>query len=154
MSDICSLATLADAGGDCEKLSADAAIKACDQAIRQNPRNAVTYNNRGVEYNAKGEVDRAIADHSTAIEVDPNYAKAYNSRCWLRATANRELPLALSDCENAISQAPKVAGNFDSRDFSYLRLSRLDEAITDYDAALKIDPKKAASPYGRGLAKN
>ena len=40
-----------------------------------------------------------------------------------------------------------------SRGFVYLRLSRLDEAIADYDAALKLNPKMAASLYGRGLAK-
>ena len=36
---------------------------------------------------------------------------------------------------------------------AYLRLNRLDEAIADYDALLKIDAKMAHSLYGRGLAK-
>jgi tetratricopeptide (TPR) repeat protein len=35
-----------------------------------------------------------------------------------------------------------------------IRLGKLDKAITDYDAALKINPKLANSLYGRGLAKN
>jgi tetratricopeptide (TPR) repeat protein len=32
-------------------------------------------------------------------------------------------------------------------------LSRLDDAVADYDEALKLNPKQAASLYGRGLAK-
>ena len=182
-----SSAVLADARQDCANLSGDAAIRACNQAIRQNARDAVAYYNRGIEYQhkgdldramadytkaieidpkyaaayynrgvayrAKGDFDRAIADYSKAIEIDPKYAKAYYNRCWLRASANRDLPLALSDCDSAVRLAPNDADSIDSRGFVYLRLNRLDEAIADYDAALKIDAKKADSLYGRGLAK-
>jgi hypothetical protein len=37
--------------------------------------------------------------------------------------------------------------------FPYLRLSRLDDAVADYDEALRRKPKQAGSLYGRGLAK-
>jgi hypothetical protein len=40
-----------------------------------------------------------------------------------------------------------------SRGFVYLRLNRLDEAIADYYASLKLDPKMVASLYGWGPAK-
>ena len=73
-------AALADAKRDCEKLSGDAAIHACDQAIRQYPHDAVSYANRGVEYRNKGDLDRAIADFTKAIEIDPKFAGAYNNR--------------------------------------------------------------------------
>ena len=180
-------AALADALHDCARLSGDAAIQACDQAIRQNPRDAVSYANRGVEYRnkgdldraladftkaiaidpkfavaynnrglvfrEKGDIDRALADYSKAIEVDPKHVLAYYNRCWLRATENRDLPLALADCDAAIRLAPSDPGYLGSRGFVYLRQNRLDEAIADYDAALKLDPRMAASLYGRGLAK-
>ena len=41
----------------------------------------------------------------------------------------------------------------DSRGFAYLRLNRLDDAVADYDEALRRNPKQAGSLYGRGLAK-
>jgi tetratricopeptide (TPR) repeat protein len=66
-------AALADAKQDCAKLSGDAAIAACDQAIRQNPKDAESYSSRGGEYMAKRELDRAIADYNKAIELDPKY---------------------------------------------------------------------------------
>jgi tetratricopeptide (TPR) repeat protein len=34
-----------------------------------------------------------------------------------------------------------------------LRAGKYDDAIADYNAALEIDPKRAASLYGRGSAK-
>src|SRR5262249_20189751 len=75
-----SSAAFADALQDCAKLSGDAAIQACDQAIRQNPRDAVSYGNRGVEYRNKGDLDRAIADFTKAIEINPKFVGAYNNR--------------------------------------------------------------------------
>jgi tetratricopeptide (TPR) repeat protein len=35
----------------------------------------------------------------------------------------------------------------------YLKLGQPDQAIADYDAALRLDPQKAHTLYGRGLAK-
>jgi tetratricopeptide (TPR) repeat protein len=49
--------------------------------------------------------------------------------------------------------APERASGYESRGLVYLRLNRLDEAITDYNAALKINGKLSRSLYGRGLAK-
>ena len=40
-----------------------------------------------------------------------------------------------------------------TRGFVYLRLERFDNAIADYDAALKINSQMANSLYGRGFAK-
>src|SRR5437868_5822783 len=81
-------AAFADAKQDCDTFSGDAAIRACDRAIRENPRDAVSYNNRGVAYfrraeayRDKSDVDSAFADDAKAIEIDPKSAAAYNSRC-------------------------------------------------------------------------
>jgi tetratricopeptide (TPR) repeat protein len=59
----------------------------------------------------------------------------------------------VTDCTEALQIAPNNAIIMDSRGFAYLRLSRLDDAVADYDEALKLNPKQAASLYGRGLAK-
>jgi tetratricopeptide (TPR) repeat protein len=41
---------------------------------------AISYNNRGDAYYQQGELDKAIADYSKAIELDPAYASAYYYR--------------------------------------------------------------------------
>jgi tetratricopeptide (TPR) repeat protein len=214
-------AALADAKQDCQMLRGDAALQACDLAIGEFPRDAEAYKNRGYDYNAKRDFDRAIADYTKAIEIDPKDAEAYNNRgyahhamgdfdraiadytkvieidprseaafnnrgsdyeakgdferaaadftkaieidpkdadayinrCWLRATTNRDLTLAFADCDTGLRLAPNDANGLDSLGFLYLRLGRLDEALADYDAALKANPRLADSLYGRGLAK-
>jgi tetratricopeptide (TPR) repeat protein len=63
------------------------------------------------------------------------------------------LQQALADCEQSLAIHGKDAGALNSRGFTYLRLGKFDEAIADYNAALKSNPKLASALYGRGLAK-
>jgi tetratricopeptide (TPR) repeat protein len=131
----------------------DRAIADYTKVIEIDPRAAAAYGNRGDVYEAKGDFERAAADFTKAIEIDPKYADAYINRCWLRATANRDLTLAFADCDTGLRLAPNDANGLDSLGFLYLRLGRLDEAIAEYDAALQTNPRLAGSLYGRGLAK-
>jgi tetratricopeptide (TPR) repeat protein len=131
----------------------DQAIADYTKVIEIDPGSEAAYNNRGYEYETKGDFERAAVDFTKAIEVDPKNADAYINRCWLRATANRDLTLAFADCDTGLRLAPNDANGLDSLGFLYLRLGRLDEAIADYDAALKTNPRLAGSLYGRGLAK-
>jgi tetratricopeptide (TPR) repeat protein len=73
-----SITARADAAADCshaDGIDMDRQIKACTEYIRQNPSNktklAAAYFNRGLAYQAKGDHDRAIADHSKVIEINP-----------------------------------------------------------------------------------
>jgi tetratricopeptide (TPR) repeat protein len=161
----------------------DRAIADYGEAIALDPKFASAYSNRGFAYAAKHEFEhiladlngdpkagpanrnrgkaywdnddfgRVVADFTMAITLDPKAAKAYNGRCWLRATANRDLQLALSDCEQAVRLLPGSSSELEIRGLVYLRLNRPDEAIADFSAALSIDAESARSLYGRGLAK-
>ena len=70
----------ADARQECGRLRGDAAIAACNWAIRQNPRDSISYYNRGVAYYAKADLDRAIADYNRVTELNPRFANAYLGR--------------------------------------------------------------------------
>ena len=43
-------------------------------------RSAPAYNNRGIAYSEQGEFEKAIADLTKAIELDPTDAPAYKNR--------------------------------------------------------------------------
>jgi tetratricopeptide (TPR) repeat protein len=135
----------------------DTQIRSCTALIQSSQERArdraFAYYNRGSAWRDKGDLDRAIADYSEAIQLDPKKAAYLNERCWERAIAGREQPLAVTDCTEALRIAPNDANIMDSRGFAYLRLSRLDDAVADYDEALKLNPKQVGSLYGRGLAK-
>src|ERR1044072_251598 len=75
---------LADDWETCAKSSGDEAISACTRAIKSGTYNgktlALAYSNRGVEWRAKGELTRAIADYDEAIKADPQPGAAHNKR--------------------------------------------------------------------------
>ena len=74
----------ADDRETCKTASGDAAISACSRAIASKKYRAnvlsILYTNRGVEFAAKGDMDRAMKDHDQAIKLDPKNALAFNNR--------------------------------------------------------------------------
>jgi tetratricopeptide (TPR) repeat protein/predicted aspartyl protease len=88
---------------------------------------------------------------------DARIPEALNSRCWMRALVDGDLPLALKDCNAALKRvaksSPLYARAARSLGLVLLRMGEYDKSISDYDAALKGDPKDAWSWYGRGIDK-
>ena len=122
------------------------------EVIRLDPKSAKGYSDRAGAWGAKGDYDRALPDYDEAIRLEPS-ASYYTQRCWGRARAGRDLPQALADCDQALRLNPNDASTIGTQALVYLRLNRLDDAITSYDAALKLNSKIAFWLYGRGLAK-
>ena len=48
---------------------------------------------------------------------------------------------------------PNTAATLDSSGFVFLKMTQFDAAVSDYDAALRLNPKLASALYGRGVAK-
>ena len=69
---------------------------------------ALAVNDRGVASFKKGEVDKAIADFTEAIRLNPKAVSAYVNRA-LAADTKGQLELALADCNTAIQLDPKLA---------------------------------------------
>jgi tetratricopeptide (TPR) repeat protein len=130
----------------------DAAIKALDAKLVQNPNDANAFYRRGQLYAKNGVLSHAADDFDAAIRLNPKDAEAYNNRCWVRAMV-ADPKTALSDCDEALRLRPGFADALDSRGLVHLKLSMSQSAIADYDAALKIKPNQASSLYGRGIGK-
>jgi tetratricopeptide (TPR) repeat protein len=70
--------------------------------------------------------------------------------CWSKALANVALERALDECNRSIAKEDYFAAH-DSKAVTLLRLSRVDEAIAEFNLALKNGDVPAAL-YGRSIA--
>lgn len=139
-----------------KKRDFDRAIRDYDDVIRLDPRRRGlyrTFHDRATAYLEKRDFDRAIADYDHAIRSNPllaNFIGAFYNRC--RAHAFRgNFREALADCNESLRL--RTADAFETRGLVYLKLNRPVDAITDFDAALRLNPKRAHALYGRCLGK-
>jgi tetratricopeptide (TPR) repeat protein len=125
------------------------ALKVSD-AIPLDPKDALSYYNRGRARQMKKEYDNAIKDFDEAIRLDPNYEMAYFFRgdAWLK---KGDLDQAIKDYDEVIRLHPSA--------FMYFYCSRLwlakedyDEAIKYLDEAIRLDPADSFSYSCRGEA--
>ncbi len=131
------------------------AITSLDRAIELDPKYAAAYRDRGIIYDHKGDYDRAIADLTKAAELNPTEPHFFNSLCWTRAAAGRDLQKALEACNKAVSLAPQGQTGYvmNSRGLVQFKLGDYAKAIEDFSAAIAQDPKDADSLYARGISK-
>src|SRR5215471_18453673 len=133
----------------------DAQIAACTRQIDSGHRHghdlAIEYYDRGIAWKAKGDLDRAIADYSEAIRLDPKYEHAYGNRgnAW---KAKGDLDRAIADYDEAIRLNPKDASAYSNRGVTGKAKGDLDRGIADYDQAIRLDPKDADPYTNRGVA--
>jgi tetratricopeptide (TPR) repeat protein len=129
-------------------IPAEARVGYCTQLIeggRLSPRNlAITYNNRGNDYEKMGQYDQEIADDTKAIQIDPNYALSYNNRAWAYHLKGQDAQ-GLPDAEKAIALDPKDGSAFETRGEIYEKLGQRDKAIADYRATLQLPPSNDSS---------
>jgi tetratricopeptide (TPR) repeat protein len=111
-------------------------------AIRLNPKDAVAYNNRGVAYIEKGELDKAIADYDKALELAPNSGSDRTMLLNNRGNASHEkgqFDRAIADYDEAIRLDPNDARFYVARADTRAKLGRIEEALSDVSKALKMD---------------
>lgn len=130
----------------------DAALADLDEVQRMDPVDLSTGFLKARILMRAGRGPEAVAVYDAAVDQRRN-ATSLNNRCWMRALTNIELIGAEADCAEAVKLEPKQAAYWDSYALVALRAGRLDDALTRYGQALTLNPKAAASLYGRGLAK-
>lgn len=127
-----------------------AAVATLSAVLANHPNSENAHLFRGIAYAKTGDTVAAQRDFTAAAAADPSPRFA-NSLCWTKATNDVSLASALNDCNRALKDGP-AASFLDSRGFTYLRLGRVDDAIADLDAALKLAPRLAASLFVRSIA--
>ena len=135
----------------CNKDSGDVAIAACTRVIKDNPKDAVAYYNRGTAWYKKGDNDKAITDLNEAISLNPQYAIAYYNRgtAWYN---KGDYDKAITDLNEAIRLNPRFAIAYYNRGTAWYKKGDYDKAITDFNEAISLDPRFAIAYNVRGTA--
>ena len=107
--------------------------------IRDEPtRVSAAYHNRAVAYKARGELDRALRDLGTAIELEHgDTANTYNSRGLVYKELG-QYDRAIEDFTKAIAIDPTYADAYTSRGWTFKDLGRTDQALADYNRAVAL----------------
>jgi tetratricopeptide (TPR) repeat protein len=94
----------------------------------------------------------AISDYTKAIELDPNYAYAYNNRGVSKRNL-KDYYGAIADYTKVIELDPNYAYAYNNRGLSKYDLKDYYGAIADNTKAIEINPNDAIAYYNRGISK-
>lgn len=101
---------------------------------------------------AKGDLDGAISDYNSAIELDPKNPYAYYNRGLAKA-AKGDVEGAVADYNRTIELNPKFPPAYNSRGNVKQAKGDLDGAMADYNRAIELDPEYADAYSNRSKAK-
>ncbi len=114
---------------------------------------AIEYKSSADQAVKSGDFDRAIAEYSEAIRLDPTNAKAFFGRGVAYAKKG-DLDRAISNYTEVIRLEPWNALAFANRGNDYFKKGDFDRAIADFNEAIQLEPNKFAWAYcNRGNAK-
>ncbi len=119
------------------------AVADLTEALRLDP-SPNLWHERGLAYALAGDLQRAVADFTTAVDLAPDNAGLLLSR----GKAHHDLKQydkALADLTAALQLAPQHTDILIERSEVFVRLNRYDEALADLTTALQISP--SASLY-------
>jgi len=129
----------------------DLAISCFNEEIRQHPREAVAFANRGNAFAGKGEFDKAITDFTQAIRLNPADSHALNNRGYAYDSQG-EYDRAIADYNQALKINPKDSDAYYNRGNAYRTKGNHEQAVADYSESLRLHPNFALAYNSRGTA--
>jgi len=107
---------------------------------------------KGMEYYEKHEYVEALVNLNKAIEIDPNYSKAYFVRANIKEAFD-DRHGAMKDYNLALEKNPKLADAFFCRGNVKMKLQDYYGAIDDYTSAIALNESYIDAYFNRGKAK-
>jgi tetratricopeptide (TPR) repeat protein len=109
------------------------------------PQDARGYNERGNRYSRTGIYGKAIADYTSAIELDSTFAEAYFNRGGSYYEVGRYED-AIADLSKAIQLDPRDDRFYGWRSVAYLFNDQPDLAQADQDICEELRSRSAEEP--------
>jgi len=123
-------------------------ISLWSNAIKNSPRKARAYNERGVVYINKKNYVKAVSDLNIAIQLDPNYVYAYIN-CGNAYSLQGKISEAIKYFTKATTINPNYAGSYYNLANAYGVKGDIDKAIENYTLAIKISQNFAEAYNNR-----
>lgn len=96
----------------------------------------------------------ALADLDRAIQLDPNYAKAYNSRGTVKMLGFKDYQGAALDINRAIQIDPKLSAAYVNRGtLKAMESQDYQGALFEYNRAIQLDPNNIDAYTSRAATK-
>ena len=119
----------------------------------------VAYLNRGHYWYKNNQRGKALEDFSTAIEIHPEYLRAYMNRCLIYLESN-DTENALKDYNRILDLMrpydtsgnvlnPSVSDALGNRGIIYSKMGQYEKAIPDFSLAIKLNPPNANNYINR-----
>lgn len=140
---------------ECGQVTGDPelAIKVCTRLIEfaglDKPDLAKTYYTRGTEWANQGNHDRAIADYTMALGLEPKLGDAYYNRA-LSWSEKGEHDRAIADYDVALQISPRDARAHLGRAVEWTVKGDYRRALTDYESVIRLEPNGMSGYFGRG----
>jgi tetratricopeptide (TPR) repeat protein len=151
---ICTLEVRANDWPACEDDNPEVSIAGCTKIIKagkQPVRNiAGAHFFRGNTYLNKGDNERAIADYSKAIALNPKDADFYSNRSAAYFNVGK-FDHAIADASKAIALKPENPGAYYNRGYFYNSIGNRERAIEDYSKAIELNSEDADFYANRGF---
>lgn len=121
------------------------AVDAYNRSLQLNDRNAKGFTYRGVALQHLGDNEAAMRDFEMALSINPNESAAWQGKAATYIDTG-EYRQAVKSADQAIelshSADDKIENAYLLRGFALNRLERYEEALSAFDRAIEIDPKR------------
>lgn len=122
-----------------------------DAVIEMKAQHAKAYYLKGVLVDGENDVDDAIENYTSAIRINPFYARAFSARACAYIRKG-ELDSAISDFTRAIELCPGDCRYYSKRGTAYSEKKNYLDAMEDFTKAILINPRFTEAWVNRGLA--
>ncbi|HIE29078.1 TPA: tetratricopeptide repeat protein [Candidatus Poribacteria bacterium] len=121
----------------------NSAIKTYAEFAKTQPESPQTWLRLGILQLKGKQYDDAINSFRKAIELDSNYAEAYNNLAWLYVDRGKNLKEAQKLAQKAVELKPE-ASHLDTLAYAYYKDGQYQKAEKEITRALELEPENKA----------